>query len=178
MNNILIKINSSLLTFTIVKNKENKNLNNTNIIDTKKLVFSHDYIFENKELVISFLNTIIIKNKIEKVRVNDISLCVIALDLINNSSCVKKLMISEDKTITYDIFLKLLDNDYINYINCYDIPNYLLEKLDLNKKLKVEVRSEIFFMSKFMEDNKLYKYSDIYYKKNIVLSENFDLKEI
>ena len=29
-----------------------------------------------------------------------------------------------------------------------------------------------------MEDNKLYKYSDIYYKKNIVINKNFDLREI
>ena len=177
MNNILIKISSNLLTFNSVK-KNYENLNNTNIIDTKKLVFSHDYINENKELVNSFLNTIIIKNKIDRIRIDDISLCTIALDLINNNSNIKKLVITEDKTITYDIFLKLLDNDYIDYINCYDIPNYLLEKLDLNKKLKFEVRTELFFMSKFMEDNKLYKYSDIYYKKNIVVNKDFDIKEI
>ena len=36
----------------------------------------------------------------------------------------------------------------------------------------------MFFISKFMEDNKLYKYSDIYYKKNIVINKNFDNNEI
>ena len=117
MDNILIKISSSLLTFNSIK-KGYENLNNTNIINTKKLVFSHDFINENKELVISFLNTIIIKNKIDRIRIDDISLCTIALDLINNNSNIKKLVITEYKTITYDIFLKLLDNDYIDYINC------------------------------------------------------------
>ena len=178
MNNILIKVNSSLLTISSVSKKENKNLNNTNIIDTKELLFSKNYIKDNLELVGSFLNTIIIKNKIDKVRVNNIELTTLTLDLINCSNSIKKLLISEDKVITYDIFLKLLDNHSLEYINCYDIPPYLLERLDINKNLKIDVRSEIFFLSKFMEDNKLYKYSDIYYKKKIVINKNFDKREL
>ena len=63
MNNILIKINNTLLTISLVNKKENKNLNNTNIIDTKELLFSKSYIKDNIELVSSFLNTIILKNK-------------------------------------------------------------------------------------------------------------------
>ena len=93
MNNILIKVNSTLLTLSHVKSKENKNLNNTNIIDTKELLFSYQYIEDNIELVSSFLNTIIIKNKIDKVRVNNIELTTLTLDLIQNSKSIKKLLI-------------------------------------------------------------------------------------
>lgn len=178
MKNILIKINSTLLTISLANKKENRNLNNTNIIDTKELLFSTSYIKENIELVSSFLNTIILKNKIDKVRVNNIELTTLTLDLIKNSNTIKKLLISEDKILTYDIFMKLLDNNTLEYINCYDIPPYLLEKLDMNKNIKIDVRSEIFFVSKFMEDNKLYKYSDIYYKKKIVITKNFDKREL
>ena len=178
MNNILIKINNTLLTISLINKKENKNLNNTNIIDTKELLFSKSYIKDNIELVSSFLNTIILKNKIDKVRVNNIELTTLTLDLIHNSTTIKKLLISEDKTIDYEIFMKLLDNHTLEYINCYDIPPYLLERLDINKNIKIDVRSEIFFVSKFMEDNKLYKYSDIYYKKKIVITKNFDKKEL
>lgn len=178
MNNILIKINSTLLTFSLIKKSENKNLNNTNIIDTKELLFSHSYIKDNIELVSSFLNTIIIKNNIDKIRINNIELTTLTLDLIKNINSIKKLLISEDKTINYDIFMKLLDNNTLEYVNCYDIPPYLLERLDINKNLKIDIRSEIFFMSKFMEDNKLNRYSDIYYKKNIVITKNFDKKEL
>ncbi|MBQ3021152.1 MAG: class B sortase [Bacilli bacterium] len=178
MNNVLIRVNSKLLTLTHVKSKENKNLNNTNIIDTKELLFSYQYIKDNIELVSSFLNTIIIKNSIDKVRINNIELTTLTLDLINSFKNIKKLLISDDKSITYDIFLKLLDNNTLEYINCYDIPPYLLERLDINKNLKIEVRCEIFFMSKFMEDNKLNNYSDIYYKKKVVINKNFDLKEL
>lgn len=178
MNNILIKVNSTLLTLTCVKSKENKNLNNTNIIDTKELLFSYQYIKDNLELVSSFLNTIIIKNKIDKVRVNNIELTTLTLDLIKNSNNIKKLLISEDKTLDYEIFLKLLDNKTLEYINCYDIPPFLLERLDINKNLKIDIRCEMFFLSKFMEDNKLVKYSDIYYKKTVVINKNFDKKEL
>ena len=178
MKNVLIKINSTLLTITLVKKTENKNLNNTNIINTKELLFSTSYIQENIELVSSFLNTVILKNKIDKVRVNNIELTTLTLNLIHNSTTIKKLLISEDKTIDYEIFMKLLDNKYLEYVNCYDIPPYLLERLDINKNIKVDVRSEIFFVSKFMEDNKLYKYSDIYYKKKIVITKNFDKREL
>ena len=178
MKNILIKINSTLLTISLVNKRDNKNLNNTNIIDTKELLFSYEYIRDNIELVSSFINTIILKNKVDKVRVNNIELTTLTLDLIHNSNTIKKLLISEDKIINYDIFMKLLDNNNLEYINCYDIPPYLLERLDINKNIKIDVRSEIFFISKFMEDNKLYKYSDIYYKKKIVITKNFDKQEL
>ena len=178
MNNILIKVNSTLLSISLVNKKDDRNLNNTNIIDTKELLFSKNYILDNLELVGSFLNTIIIKNKIDKVRVNNINLTTLTLDLISYSKQITKLLINDDKPINYEIFLKLLDNHTLEYINCYDIPSYLLERLDTNKDLKIDIRSEIFFMSKFMEDNKLYKYSDIYYKKNIVINKNFDKQEL
>ena len=178
MNNILIKVNSSLLSISMVNKKDNRNLNNTNIIDTKELLFSKSYIEDNLELVGSFLNTVIIKNKIDKVRVNNINLTTLTLDIIKYSKQITKLLINDDKPINYEIFLKLLDNNTLEYINCYDIPPYLLERLDINKNLKIDIRSEMFFMSKFMEDNKLYKYSDIYYKKNIVINKNFDKQEL
>lgn len=178
MKNILIKINSTLLTISLVNKRDNKNLNNTNIIDTKELLFSYEYIRDNIELVSSFINTIILKNKVDKVRVNNIEITALTLDLIHDSNTIKKLLISEDKIINYDIFMKLLDNNNLEYINCYDIPPYLLERLDINKNIKIDVRSEIFFISKFMEDNKLYKYSDIYYKKKIVITKNFDKQEL
>ena len=178
MNNVLIKINSTLLTLTHVKKKEDKNLNNTNIIDTKELLFSYEYIKDNLELVSSFLNTIIIKNKIDKVRINNIELTTLTLDIIKDIKSIKKLLISDDKAIDYEIFLKLLDNNTLEYINCYDIPPFLLERLDINKEIKIDIRCEMFFLSNFMEDNKWYKYSDIYYKKTIIINKNFDNKEI
>lgn len=178
LNNILIKIDSNLITFSHVIKKEEKNLNNTNIIDTKELLFSYDYIKDNLDLVSSFFKTIILKNNICKVRVNNIELVCLVLDLIHDSKTIKQMLIKEDKKINYDIFLKLLDNDTLEYLNCFDIPSFLLERLDINKHLKIDIRSEMFFISNFMNDNKLYKYSDIYYKKALVFTQNLDSKDI
>ena len=147
-------------------------------IDTKELLFSYQYIKDNLELVGSFLNTIIIKNNISKVRINNIELVIISLDLIKNIPNIKQMLISDDKIINYDIFLKLLDNNTLEYLNCFDIPPFLLERLDINKNLKIDIRSEMFFISKFMEDNKLYKYSEIYYKKSIVFNQNLESNDI
>ncbi len=177
MNNVLIKISSNLLTFSLTK-KNNEDLNNTNIISTKELYFDLYYIKDNKELVTSFLNTIIIKNNIDKIRIDNISIVCLVLDLVNNIN-IKKILVSENKSINYDIFLKLLNNQNLEYLNCYDIPPFLFERLNINNpNLKIDVRSEIFFLSKFMEDNKLYKYSDIYYKKNIIINSNFNPQEL
>ncbi len=178
MNNILIKVNSNLLTLSHVTKKEDKNLNNTNIIDTKELLFSYQYIIDNLDLVSSFLNTIILKNNISKIRVSNIEIVSISLDLIKNSKTITQMLISDNESVTYDIFLKLLDNNTLTYLNCYDIPPYLLERLDINKNLKIDIRSEMFFISKFMDDNKLYKYSDIYYKKSIVINQVFEKKDL
>ena len=51
MNNLLIIVNSGLLTFDSIKPSNNKDLNNTDVIDTKRLVFSHDYIRDNKDSI-------------------------------------------------------------------------------------------------------------------------------
>ena len=46
-----------------------------------------------------------------------------------------------------------------------------MDRLDTNKKIVVKTRTEILFVSNFMKVNNLNTYSDIYYKKNIVISD-------
>jgi sortase B len=84
------------------------------------------------------------------------------------------MIVKENKALNYEIFLKLLDNKYLTKIDVYDLPKYLLERLDINKKLKVNIRSEILFISNFMKDNDLNTYSDLYYKKKIKINSLFD----
>ena len=49
---------------------DKKGLNNTNIIDTRDLRFSPEYIKENSELVSTFLNVIILKYNITTCIIN------------------------------------------------------------------------------------------------------------
>lgn len=172
MIKIVFKVNGNCINaYKLIKDTPKEDLNKTNVIDTKELVFSDVYIKNNLELVSSFLNVIIIKRKINTVCIRDFELIAIILDIINTIPNITNLIIKPDESINYDIFLKLLDNNYLENLEVYDFPRILLDRLDTNKKIVVKTRTEILFVSNFMKVNNLNTYSDIYYKKNIVISD-------
>lgn len=171
-NKIVFKIVKNCLIVSFYKKEfKEENLNNTNVIDTKEMIFSEEYINENLELVSSFLNVVIIKREVNKIIIKNYDLCLLSLSILDKIPNIKELIIKEDKIISYSIFLKLLDNKSLTKIDIYDIPPYLLERLDINKKLEVNIRSEILFISNFMEQNNLNTYSDIFYKKKIIINQ-------
>lgn len=172
MIKIVFKVNSNCINaYKLIKDTPKEDLNKTNVIDTKELVFSDVYIKNNLELVSSFLNVIIIKRKINTVCIRDFELITVILDIINTIPNITNLIIKPDESINYDIFLKLLDNNYLENLDVYDFPRILLDRLDTNKKIVVKTRTEILFVSNFMKVNNLNTYSDIYYKKNIIISD-------
>lgn len=172
MIKIVFKVNGNCINaYKLIKDTPKEDLNKTNVIDTKELVFSDVYIKNNLELVSSFLNVIIIKRKINTVCIRDFELIAVILDIINTIPNITNLIIKPDESINYDIFLKLLDNNYLENLEVYDFPRILLDRLDTNKKIVVKTRTEILFVSNFMKVNNLNTYSDIYYKKNIVISD-------
>lgn len=172
MIKIVFKVNGNCINaYKLIKDTPKEDLNKTNVIDTKELVFSDAYIKNNLELVSSFLNVIIIKRKINTVCIRDFELITVILDTINTIPNITNLIIKPDESINYDIFLKLLDNNYLENLEVYDFPRILLDRLDTNKKIVVKTRTEILFVSNFMKVNNLNTYSDIYYKKNIVISD-------
>ncbi len=175
MNKIVFKINKNNLSVGIYKkDPKEEDLNNTNIINTKEIYFSTEYIEENLELVSSFLNVIILKQEVNKVTIKDYNVILPALDVIKNIPSIKELYIKPDKVITYEMFLKILENNNLTKINIYDIQKYLLERLDVNNTIDVTIRSEILFVSNFMDSNNLSTYSDIYYKKTIIINNKFE----
>lgn len=172
MIKIVFKVNGNCINaYKLIKDTPKEDLNKTNVIDTKELVFSDVYIKNNLELLSSFLNVIIIKRKISTVCIRDFELITVILDIINTIPNITNLIIKPDESINYDIFLKLLDNNYLENLEVYDFPRILLDRLDTNKKIVVKTRTEILFVSNFMKVNNLNTYSDIYYKKNIVISD-------
>ena len=172
MIKIVFKVNGNCINaYKLIKDTPKEDLNKTNVIDTKELVFSDVYIKNNLELVSSFLNVIIIKRKINTVCIRDFELITVILDIINTIPNITNLIIKPDESINYDIFLKLLDNNYLENLDVYDFPRILLDRLDTNKKIVVKTRTEILFVSNFMKVNNLNTYSDIYYKKNIIISD-------
>ena len=171
MNKIVFKIVKNEIIVSLLNKDFKENLNNTNVINTKETYFSINYINENVELVSSFLNVIIIKNNIHKLIVNNEEATLITLKIIKNINKIDEIYLNYDNTLKYDEFIEILNNNYLKVINLFDIPNYLLEMIDVNKNLKVTIRNEILFTSNFMEINKINTYSDIFYKKEIYINE-------
>ena len=166
--NISFKLSSNTIIISKMKKTvEQKNLNNTNVINLKELKFSCSYILENKELVSSFLNVTILKKNINTVVISSNDIADISLELVNTWEHIKKIIFKEDKEINMDIFLKLIDNHYIEEIELYSMSKYLIERLDVNKNLIVKTRSQIEKKSSFMIINSLNSFSYIYNKKNI-----------
>lgn len=177
--NISFKLNANTIEISKIKKSIDKsNLNNTNVINLKELKFSTSYIEENKELVSSFLNVTIIKYNITTCVINSNDIAVNVLSLINTWEHIKKIIFKEKKSLSFDIFMRILDNRYIEEIECEHMDKYLIERLDVNKSIVVKTRSKIENTSSFMIINSLKSFSDIYYKKYIIVNASDDLEEI
>ena len=168
MKKILIGIKSNALTFSYrkVNEKTDSNLLNTNVITDSELIFSDEYILNNKKIVISFVRELINQYAIKQLIIKETELTYIALDLINNSESVKAVFFREEKQISYDICERLLNNHNTKIINCYSMPPFMIECFD-KKGVKTESRSEIMFTSPFMQGNNLLQYSKIFYKMSV-----------
>ena len=130
MKKILIGIKNNALTFSYKKisDKGNSNLLNTNIITDNELVFSEEYIENNKKIVISFVKELIIQYNITQLIIKESDLTFTAFDLINNSEKVKAVFFREERQLSYEICEKILTNHYIRIINCYNIADFLKVK--------------------------------------------------
>lgn len=169
MQKIIIKINNDCLIFDFFdKDVDKKELNNTNIINTKEIIFTEEYIAQNIDLVSSFLNVVALKNEISKVAIRNIKLTRLVLRIINFLPNIKSLIISEKENISSDLADLIYESKYITNFECYNISNFMFEKL--SKKMTVNIKSEVLFISDFMLLNNLNTPSDIYYKKNIKIN--------
>ena len=185
--NLVFKISKDVITINKIKRDvDYKSLNNTNVIQVKDLKFSNDYIIENFELVSNFLNVIIIKHDINTCVINDKdteSLVLdykdgLVLDLVNTWEHITKVIFKDDTKLTLDVFMKLADNPYIKKVECYEMPPYYIERLDINKKIKVVTRHKYKYNSNFMKENYLQSYSDIYFKKVVIIDKELDDYEL
>ena len=171
----VFKINQSCITISkTTRSIDKKGLNNTNIINTKELKFDPEYIVENIELVASFLNVVIIKNNINTCIINTDEHITTLVSLVNYWEKINTLIFKEDNQLTYDTFMKLLDNKYLTNIDCYSMPCYLMELLDKNKNIRIKMREKNTYTTRFMQENFLNSYSDIFYKKSVIVTSSFD----
>ena len=177
--NIDFKLSGNTIIISEIKKDINyKSLNQTNVFNLADLKFSTEYIEKNIDLVASFINVIILKNEVNTIQIENNSYALLVMNLVNHWEQINKIIFAHDEKINISIFMELLDNKYVTEIECYEMDNYLIDRLYLAKHMIVKTRQKIEFPSEFMKDNMLNNYSQIYYKKMIVINHELDDTEI
>ncbi len=178
MKKILISLSNDTISFKykIDKTKEEKDLTktlmNTNVISNDELIFSDTYLKNNINIMSSFLNEIVKDKKISKLVIEEFDIVPIVLDITNSIKYITKLYIIPDNTIDYKIYEKLLNSNYLKFVNCFEIPSFMLEKL-CDNGVVVDLRCEIISISNFVYQNNLVNYTKLYYRKTIKIFERF-----
>ncbi len=167
MKKIAIKIDKDTLFFKYrTKKLSEPNLLNTNVISNNELVFSDEYIEENKKVVGLFIDDLIKEKAVKNIVVSNNELALIVVDLLFKVDGIDTLKIEEDDNLTYSLCEKIISSNKIKKLECFSIAQFMLELLDKND-IKVDSRNEVLFTSKFMAENDLMSYSKMYYKNSI-----------
>ncbi len=176
---ILININNNEITFTYKTSNStiSNDLINTNIISNNELIFSDVYIKENSKILTSFIKELSEQYNVSKVNISKLELVPLIINLLSKSTSINYLYIKEDEALTYTICEELIKIKNIKTVNCYTLQPFMIELLDKNN-ITCETRSEILYMSNFMETNNLVKYSNIYYKSSIKITLPLSLEDI
>ena len=115
--NIKFKIISKILYVSKVqKTVDEKKLNNTNVITADDLVFSFSYIRKNYDIVLNFLNLIVLKYQVKSCVIKDTDMDLIYLDLVKNFNTIEKINFIDDCLITPEILEKLLSFKNFKFI--------------------------------------------------------------
>lgn len=168
MEKILIQIKNNILYIKkrVNLSGEQKNLLNTNIISDNELVFSDDYIKNNKKIITVFLKELAEEQNLDTVYIYKNEIVLEVLSIIKDIPTIKNLVIKDDFLITYQMVETIKSSKDIETVSIYSLHDFFIELLDKNGKV-VEVRNELFFTSNFIKSNELNKYSSLLYKKNI-----------
>lgn len=179
MKKILISFSNDTVNFRykIDKTKEEKDLTktlmNTNVISNDELIFSDSYLKNNVNIMSSFLTEIIRDKKISKLVIEEFDIIPIVLDITNSIKYITKLYIIPDVAVNYKVYEKLLNCSYLKFVNCFEIPSFMLEKL-CDNGIVVDLRCEIISISNFVYQNNLVNYTKLYYRKTIKIFEKFN----
>ena len=174
MNKVLISIRSESLYFSFITdyNKPNRNLNNTNIIDSNELVFSTEYIKKNRKIMVAFVNELMAEHNFKKIKISTYEVGTVLIQLFEHIKNLRELFFEEESSLPYALCETLVDIKRLESVSCSSVPPYMLEMFDRHN-IKIETRYEVIFTSKFMELNNLTGYSKLYYKTNLRIENEF-----
>lgn len=174
MKKIVIHIQNNILYFSYKRGKLiREDLMNTNIISDSEIVFSDDYILQNKILVFPFFKELCTMNQIDTLEFQNSELAIFLIEIFKSIK-IRTIKIKKEESIPYSLCEKLQSVKYLRELHCYSIANYMLDYLD-KYKITVKTTAELLTMSNFMIQNHLKSYTDMYYKKQITIYQK--LKE-
>ena len=176
MRKILVKIIDNKIYF---KNRrkltENyQNMLNTNIISDNELLFSDEYIDQNKKIVKDYLNNIICQKNVNSVVIENNDLTILIMELLKNNDKITTLILKEEITLTYELANYITKLPYIKYFSCYSLPDYMLDLFD-KEEIITQSANEILLLSNFVKKNNLNTLSNMYYK--VTLNINLPLSK-
>ncbi len=171
MSIVLISVKNDAIRFSYKDAHSPTNFDN-NIIKDNELSFSKEYIKENEKVIALFIKELCRENNIYRVTIESNDLALFLLNLLKKNSYISAICISEDASLSYSLYEKIIENNNINYIEANSIPQFMIELLD-QKGIRSEARSEILYPSNFMQNNNLTNYSKIFYKMNVHISNEF-----
>ena len=173
---ILIKDNSLIFKYR-TKKPVATNLLNTNVISNNELVFSEEYIKENNKIVGMFIYDLVVKENISNITISNNDMALTLLNILTTLPKINCLTLNDNETLTYELCDLISKTSNIEKINCYAIPQFMIEILD-NNGIKVESRNEVLYTSNFMLDNDLSSNSSIYYKTSIIFNELINKEDL
>ena len=178
MRKIMCKLTDSITFSIYTGKKDDANLNNTNVIDVNKMVFTDQYILDNMDLVSAFLNVVVLKRKITRVNIKHLGIAPLILRMIKDIATLNKVEILEDKVVNYDVVDEIITNKNIRYLECYSMTTFLFDRLNMIKNIKIKLRVKSTKKTMFTEFNHLYSYSDVYYKRRLFIPVNMKREDV
>ncbi len=167
MKKIIIRLQANSLFFSYQHNKNiREDLMNTNIISDSELIFSDDYILDNSQIVMPFFKELCDMNKINTLTFQNCEIACFMLKYFKGIKLIEKIRIKKEENISYALCEELISFKTAKQLECYSIPNFMLELLDKHHII-VFTKSEVFYISPFMQRNHITDYTTIFYKKEI-----------
>ena len=129
MSKILLQIKNNKLLIQEKKRLkvQEKSLVNTNVISQNELLFSEEYINENKTLIHNFVKELVTTYNIDTLIIREFRITTLMLNVLQNISNLQYLYLLEEDIVTYKICEAIANTNTIKYVSLYNIPTFLLE---------------------------------------------------
>lgn len=176
INKILVVLKEDAIIFSLYrKDIKDDNINNTDIINMENLKFTEDYILDNYELVSSFFNLVIIKKNITIAYINNLEIAETTLKVLKKIKNISTVIFKENKKLNYTLSSYLLDNIYLNRIECYSMPEMMFNRFPNDI---VNTREKILCNSDFIDYNNIKTYSQLCNKDKILIDSNLTYNDV